>query len=141
MNLPDAPITPSIAIAPAPVVANATLDNFCLAIRDYEGAPGDRNYRNNNPGNCRYSSVGYAPVYGLVEHDPQNFAIFKDMATGMLYLHNLIKYKVSKSPTDTLLQFMEKYAPVTDGNDPVKYAVFIAQRLNIHTSALMQFIV
>lgn len=111
------------------------LNTMCLAIRDYEGAPGDRNYRNNNPGNCRYSSVGYLPIYGYVGKDPQNFAIFKDYATGFMYLQNLVKHKIHQNPNQTLVQFMEIYAPVTDNNDPITYAKFIGKRLGVDSAS------
>lgn len=140
MNSPDEVIVPMNTQPSHPQSLNL-LPQLALAIRDYEGAPGDRNYRNNNPGNCRYSSIGYLPIYRPVGKDAQNFAKFKDMDTGMLYLHNLIKYKVAKNPSQTLLQFMQGYAPVADGNDPQKYAAFIGQRLSVPITALMQFIV
>lgn len=117
--------------------SKATLDNFCLAIRDFEGQPGDLNYRNNNPGNCRYSSVGYLKMYGEVKKDKKGFAIFKDYATGWLYLQNMIREKIGKNPNQTMLQFMEKYAPYSDGNDPKKYSESIAKRLEVTTDFRM----
>ena len=54
---------------PVDTNVESLLGKFALAIRDYEGVPGDRNYRNNNPGNCRYSSVGYLAKYEPVEKD------------------------------------------------------------------------
>jgi hypothetical protein len=107
------------------------LDTFCTAIRDYEGAPGDLNYKNNNPGNCRYSPVGYARIYGLVRRDSNNFAIFKDYATGWLYLQNLIKSKIEAHPSWTILDFFKNYSPTSDGNDPEKYAEFVAKRCGV----------
>ena len=105
---------------------------MALAIKEYEGwTPVSRSFRNNNAGNCRYSSVGYLPIYEPVGKDSNNFAIFKNYDTGFLYLCNLLRYKIEANPNQTLLQFMEVYAPVTDGNDPVKYAAFIGRRLGI----------
>lgn len=118
-----------------------SLATFCEAIRDYEGSPGNRNYRNNNPGNCRYSSVGYAAKYGQVGKDAQGFAIFKDMDTGMLYLRNLVLEKVRKNPNQTILQFMSVYAPTSDGNNPVSYANFLAKRLGVTSDFPMKNIV
>lgn len=132
--------TPPVVVQPASVVKKR-LEDFCTAIRDYEGAPGDRNYRNNNPGNCRFSSVGYASVYGEVKRDKDNFAIFRDYATGWLYLRNLVLSKVAKNPTQTIAQFMSVYAPTGDNNDPALYAVFIARRLGVKTDFLMRNIV
>lgn len=128
--------TPPISVAPKPSQPQsghpmATLNNICLAIRDFEGHRGDRNYRNNNPGNCRYSSVGYAAIYGVVRRDPQNFAIFKDYETGWLYLKNLVKGKIKAHPEWTLVDFFKNYAPPTDGNNPNAYATYVANRLEV----------
>lgn len=146
MNQPDPIVPPKSVAVPPPVVvptvvSKATLENFCLAIRDFEGAPGDRNYRNNNPGNCRYSSVGYASFYGHVGKDKDNFAIFKDYATGWLYLKNLVLSKVRKNPNQTIVDFMRVYAPSSDNNDPAHYAVYIARRLGVKADYPMKLIV
>lgn len=122
------------------------LDSFCQAIRDYEGAPGDRNYRNNNPGNCRYSAYGYLPIYGKVGKDSDGFAVFKDYPTGWLYLENFIKSKVHDFPNITFYQFFEGvpgvwpgYAPASDNNVPSKYAEYVAKICQVSpTSAISQ---
>lgn len=111
------------------------LTKFCIGIRDYEGGPHDRNYRNNNPGNCRYSPVGYLPMYGHVRKDKDGFAIFKDYATGFLYLQNLVKHKIQQNPHATIQQFMAVYAPTSDGNDPVAYANFLGRRLGVDSTS------
>lgn len=120
---------------PAPVVVEEVkgkkLESFCLAIRDYEGSPGDLNYRNNNPGNCKYSPVGYAAIYGLVRKDARGFAIFKDYATGWLYLKNFVISKAKKNPEQSLLDFMKIYAPTADSNNPEAYASYIAMRMGV----------
>lgn len=132
----DLPINKSETPTP-----NNRLELLCTAIRDFEGKPGDRNYRNNNPGNCRYSSVGYLSKYEPVRRDKDGFAIFKDWATGWLYLKNLIAYKVKKNPSQTLLQFMSVYAPSTDGNNPLVYANFIAKRVGATANTPMRDLV
>lgn len=121
--------------------SNTMLDRFCLAIRDYEGAPGDANYRNNNPGNCRYNDGGYLPKYEPVYRSPSGFAIFPSMTIGMLYLENLVKEKVANHPTWTIMQFMENYAPPSDGNNSALYAAFVARRLGVETGYLMKTII
>lgn len=132
------------------VPKSATRGNLCLGLRDYEGSPGkgapaDRNYRNNNPGNCRYSSVGYLPIYGNVREDREGvpddqpgFAIFKDYATGWKYLNNLVKEKIEKHPAWTLLLFIgdekEGWSPASDGNEPVRYSAFLGRRLGVDSA-------
>lgn len=114
-----------------PIQKRDMLKELCTYIRDYEGKPGDRNYRNNNPGNCRYSSVGYLAKYGTVGKDKDGFAIFKDYATGFLYLENLIKYKINKNPTWTLLDLISNWAPSADHNNPLMYTENVAGRLRV----------
>jgi hypothetical protein len=131
---PAPPISPVVTPAPAPapsVPPTATLTALCTAIRNFEGKPGDRNYRNNNPGNCRYSSEGYLPIYQPVLRDKDNFAVFKDYATGFLYLKNLVREKIHQNPDQTLLAFMEVYAPTSDGNDPVAYAANLGKNIGV----------
>jgi len=118
---------------PTPVPANNLLNTFCLAIKKHEGwilNPPSRSVRNNNPGNCRYSSVGYLPIYEPVKKDAQNFAIFKDYATGFLYLKNLVKSKVKAHPTWTFYQFFENYAPSFE-NDSRRYAEIVAKECTL----------
>lgn len=109
----------------------ATLTNFCLAIRDFEGVPGDRNYRNNNPGNVRYYEGGYLPQYLPVLKDKDGFAIFKDYDTGFTYLKNMLQARIHLHPEQTILQFMSVYAPASDNNPVKQYATFIANRLGV----------
>ena len=107
------------------------LELFCTKLRDYEGKPGNRNYRNNNPGNCRFSRVGYLLIYGEVKKDKDGFAIFKDYETGFLYLKNLITWKIHQHPNWTITQLMGQYAPAKDNNEPEKYASWLAKQTNV----------
>ena len=119
---------------------------FCEAIKNHEEyvlpgakyrdgsvAPnGSRSYRNKNPGNCKYSSVGYDPKYGKVGRDPDNFAIFPTVALGNLYLRNFITQcfqgKVARySPTMTITQFFEVYSPDKNPDVPRNYARVVAK--------------
>lgn len=140
LDAPKPVITP-VEPPPAPKPKRDLLREFCLAIREYEGfyAPGEhpsyptgtKSWRNNNPGNCRYSSKGYAPMYGKVKKDKDNFAIFGDYATGWLYLQNLVKGKIKDNPEWTLVNFFQVYAPAEDHNDPVAYAKYVAKKLRV----------
>jgi hypothetical protein len=125
-----------IATPPSPVIVKpmettSLLTKFCIAIRDYEGQPGDLNYRNNNPGNCRFSSVGYSSIYGDVKKDSRGFAIFPTYELGFLYLTNLIKEKISANPEQSILQFFHIYAPSSDKNDPDTYASWVANQIGL----------
>lgn len=122
-----------------------TLTNMCNAIRDYEGGPGDRNYRNHNPGNARFSRVGYLAIYEPVGKDKDGFAIFKDAETGWLYLNNLVKQKIHEHPNQTLFQFfagdkaleIEGYAPSSDGNNPTRYSQTVAANMGVDNSFVL----
>lgn len=98
------------------------LDELCLAIRDYEGKPGDLNYRNNNPGNVRGRNG--------------KFLKFTTMEEGMNYLKDYVRraatgeHRAYKKGC-TLLQFFKVYAPSNDNNNPDAYAKHIAKRLGV----------
>lgn len=132
---PEAPVKPVVAPftpqpSPTTPARTAPLETFCLAIRSREGwFPGSRSFKNNNPGNCRYSSVGYAAVYHPVLRDKDGFAIFKDYATGWLYLQNLVRELAKEHPTWSVLDFFNTYSPAADANDPVSYAKEVAAKL------------
>lgn len=129
-------IMPTPAPTPTPVVdKNKLLQAMCLAIKAHEGwYIGSVSYRNNNPGNCRYSSLGYLPIYEPVERDSKNFAVFKDYATGWLYLQNLILNKAKRNLNQNLYQFFAIYAPEADNNDPEHYAEVVATKMGVSPS-------
>lgn len=132
-----------------PIPTVSKLEKFCSAIKEHEGwyppspayPKGSRSYRNNNPANARYSGVGYDPIYGTVLKDSSNFAIFRDYATGWLYLTNLVKKSAQglKQPkyreSMTIAEFFAVYAPASDGNDPVGYAHFVAGKVGVPVTA------
>lgn len=105
------------------------LDEFCLAIRDFEGKPGDLNYRTNNPGNIR-------GVDG-------KFLKFKTMEEGMAYLKDYVtractgKHK-AYSPKFTIIDFFNVYAPTSDNNNPGQYAKWVANRIGVDVSFKIQ---
>lgn len=125
------PVAVVLPINVTPMPTTSLLDKFCGAIRDYEGAPGDANYLNNNPGNCRYNPDGYLPKYEPVTESPAGFAVFPNYVTGWNYLEAMITGRIHAHPNWTLLQFMENYAPSSDDNNPTLYAQFIARRLGV----------
>lgn len=119
-------ITPPTPVATSePVLApKSRIDDFCLEIRDYEGKPGDLNYKNNNPGNLRGTNG--------------KFLIFKTYNEGWLALKDYViractgKHAAYK-PDFTILQFFQVYAPSADNNDPKRYASWVANRIGVTT--------
>lgn len=117
------------------------LNIFCEAIKTREGwyAPGEhpkypdgtRSWRNNNPGNCKCSPVGYKPIYGTVLC-VNRFAKFETYEIGMLYLKNLVLNTAKSNPNWTIYDyFAKKHAPADDKNDPLGYSEFVAKRCGV----------
>lgn len=119
---------------------NTKLQLWAQAIKEHEGwSVGSHSYRNNNPGNFKYSTSGYLSKYGLVKKDAGDFAIFPTYDQGWLYLVNSLKNWATTGnslykPTMTLLQFFHVYAPTSDNNDPNAYANAVAQKIGVPTS-------
>lgn len=134
-STPEATTSPVEPLS-TPISDHATLEQFCLAIRDFEGKPGDQNYRLNNPGNARWNPSGYMPMYGIVEKSPNGFAIFSTYALGWLYLMNMIRGQIHKRPNSTILEFMTRYAPPVE-NPTVAYATFIGKRLGVDPNTFL----
>ena len=131
---PEAPVAPETP-------SKATLENLCLALRDFEGKPGDQNYRLNNPGNCRYNPTGYLKKYGTVGRSKNGFAIFETYDLGWLYLREMIKNQIKKNPTWTLRDFIYNYAPPEDENPTENYGRFLGKRLGVDMSFPMKDLV
>lgn len=109
---------------------NDKLNIFCTALRDYEGKPGDLNYTNNNPGNCRCSPVGYLPKYGEVRC-VNDFAVFATYDDGWEYLKSLVFHRVGTNPEWTFIDFFNNYAPTGDNNNPHLYAKNVAAKCGV----------
>lgn len=131
------PITP-VTMPKTPSNGQIMLQKFCDAITTMEGA----NPANNNPGNCRCSDVGYAPMYGNVTCNPHDFAVFPTKALGRMYLENLVHFRALKHPDWTIITFFQGvpqtdgtyvggYAPSGDSNDPVHYAGVVAAHCGV----------
>lgn len=133
-----------IPVPDVPLPARDYLTEVCLSIKAFEGwHVGSRSYRNHNPGNCRFSAVGYLAKYGVVKEDREGvsktqrgFAIFSNDNIGWVYLTNLIAEKARKHPTWSIVTLIndpkEGYAPASDGNNPVNYASFIGKKLGVN---------
>lgn len=110
------------------------LHEWALAIQLFEGYfKGSRSYKNNNPGNLRYSGIFAAMAIGK---DDKNFCVFETYEKGLDALKTLLKRAATGlssvyKPDDTLLQFYGKYAPSSDGNHPLSYATYIAKRIGV----------
>lgn len=114
------------------------LVRFATALKIHEGwYKGSRSYRNNSPGNFRYTKF-VGTTLGAIGQDKQGFAIFKDYNSGFQALMkfitmaaqgrlNLTPYR----PETTILQFFQIYAPAEDKNNPVLYAKIVGKSLGV----------
>ena len=125
------------------------LSKWANAIFHHEGGnAGNRNVRNNNPGN-----LVYAGQAGAIGKDSAGFAIFPDMQTGMAALERDLTAKVNKYPNYSILQIMARYLGNADPmNVPANgeiyvngkyqgnandYAKTVAKALGVSTSATL----
>lgn len=84
---------------------------------------GDRNWRNNNPGNLEFAG-GYSKSKGAVGHDGR-FAVFPTMEIGMKAKEDLV---FGKNYINLSIQgAISKYAPESDGNKVGAYVNQIVQ--------------
>ena len=119
------------------------LSEFCKAVQKYEGwFAGSRAYRNNNPGNLRYTP--YTIELGAYSKDDRNFCIFRNYDAGFNALKQLVwdatnmrlrAYRLyteaQKKDAITMLDFFNVYAPPSDANEPNAYALYVASQLGV----------
>lgn len=144
---PSAPLPPKPTPIPSTIPESDTgplspkpkpmLETFCTAIRDFEGKPGDLNYKNHNPGNFRCSPVGYLSKYGNVKC-VNNFAVFPSYDLGWQYLEASVLHWATLHPTWTILDFFTHYAPANDNNPTKAYAANVAAKCGVPVSTTLR---
>jgi hypothetical protein len=107
-------------------VAVHALEAMADAIMQYEGWHlGSRSWRNRNPGNLRDSHWGH-------KTDDDGYCVFGSLTDGYDALLDDLKAKVKGksshhlTPTSTLSDLFDVYAPRADSNNPNAYAAFVA---------------
>ena len=114
-------------------VGESVIEKMAAAIQSFEGwFPGSRSYRNNNPGNLRWSNPDSIPWSGAIGLDDSDHVIFDSYNSGwqaLLYQLTLAFTGQSQvySPSDTLYDFFSKYA---EGNQ-TQYAESVAAALGV----------
>ncbi len=88
---------------------------------------GDPSHRNNNPGNQTYGSDAQAQRYGAIARDPKKRGIFATVADGRKATENMIAS--STNADKSIGDFMKKYAPKIDSNDPKGYTQLIIRKI------------
>lgn len=118
-----------------------TATDLALSMATVEGTnPGDRNARNNNPGNLIY--VGQK---GATGKDSGGYAIFPDFATGLQAATDQINLDLTRGtdavgrPTTTLAQLIASWSPGNAaGNTPAgmqSYINTVASRTGLDPNA------
>ena len=99
------------------------------AIKQHEGYfPGSVAYDNHNPGALR--------SWPTMLYRTRGFAYFETYEIGWKALLDLLIKQCEKKPT--LYQLMSWYAPVSDGNDPYRYASILASKLGVSVNTPIQ---
>jgi len=139
--------TPVPSVKPSETPVPGLLTAFCQSIAIYEGGTeaGTRPYRNCNPGDLRWP-YGKPFPYGATDVDSGNFLIFPTYADGFNALVTMVTrcakgYSKVYSPTMTIVQFFQTYAPSEDNNDPNRYAEWVAQRCGISGDDLIKSLI
>jgi hypothetical protein len=87
--------------------------------------------RLHNPGDLIYDHQPGAVPFPIVGKDGKTrvFAKFEMPEQGWDALYHQIRLDASRG--ETLLQFINKYAPAADANDPRSYAAYVARQLHV----------
>lgn len=132
---------PKLVFVPAEPPKKVTLTQICTAMRDFEGKPGDANYRNNNPLNCKFYYGGYLSKYEPVTISSADFAVFKDYDTGWLYGFNMLANKIHHHPEWTIYDMIADHAPASDNNPVMEYAKTVSDICGININYCVKDIV
>lgn len=113
-----------------------TIKDFALAIQKLEGyKPGSLGWRNNNPGNLRWSPFQAGQSGG--------FSYFNSYEQGFKALMWDIEQKCRGNtrsglgPKSTLYQFACIWAPASDNNNPLKYSQDLASILGLTSNSTL----
>jgi hypothetical protein len=100
---------------------------------------GDRNWRNNNPGNIRYDGVKYknAANWGAIGTDGE-FAIFPSYEVGRQAKANLI-FENQSYKNLSLTDAIYKYAPPQDKNDTKSYQEEVLMAVGNQNKTMKEF--
>ena len=90
-----------------------------------------RGFRNNNPGNIRFSTKNN--WQGQIGKDKDGFVIFDTPLNGLRASAKLIKNKLNKGQS-TIAALIESWAPPNENNTPA-YVAAVAKALGVSSSA------
>jgi len=107
------------------LVGFGDISTVANTIQTIEGwFPGSLSYRNNNPGNLTFANQAGATPVQVCNPMCHTFASFDSYASGYAALENQISLDASRG--ESIQDFINKYAPASDNNNPTSYAAQIA---------------
>lgn len=93
-------------------------------------------WRQNNPGNIKHGD--FASNHGSVGSGGGGHAVFSTYEKGKEAKRALLFTAVRDYNTKTIAAAIAKYAPTSDGNNPTKYANFIAKRVGVPINTVLK---
>lgn len=99
--------------------------------KKYRRQSGTVSWRCNNPGNLKYGK--FTSALCAVGKDHIGHAVFPTYDFGKIAQYMLLFSQQSVYYKMTLTDAICRYAPTSDGNDPIKYASFLAHSIGITT--------
>lgn len=102
----------------------------------YLRSGGTISWRYNNPGNLKYGK--FAAGNGAVGPGWGNHSVFPSYDIGAMAKRTLLFSPHKKYHDMTILEALSYYAPTSDGNNPSKYARYVAGEIgvSIHTKLI-----
>lgn len=102
----------------------------------YKRHRGSVSWRCNNPGNLKHGK--FTEARGAIGKDYIGHAVFPNLDLGIGAQYMLLFSEDSKYYDLTLLEAISRYAPTYDGNEPSKYANYIARNVDITTDTYLK---
>lgn len=90
-----------------------------------------RGYRNNNPCNIRHNGIAYVGEVPREQCTDKSFKQFKSMALGYRAVFMILKVYVSRYGLRTVREWINRWAPESDGNYTKEYIRQVCSRAGI----------
>jgi hypothetical protein len=101
----------------------------------YRRSGGTLAWRNLNPGNLKYGN--FARSFGALGRGWGNHAIFPSYEAGAYAQEMLLFGNQSAYHNLSIIQAIARYAPSADGNQPRRYANFVAERAGVSVNTVL----
>jgi len=90
-------------------------------------------FKNNNPGNIRYNPK----IRGVIGRSPNGFSIFANRWSGLAAMRRLLTNYIARG-FNTIAKIINRYAPASDNNQPIKYIAFVSQKTGINPDRILK---